>query len=923
MSMEQTIKSRKWLRLNGISLFFLYCVILFIAYARYYFADQLPMSGDAINWITDLTLVKNALAQGELPFWNKFLLGGIPFAPNYTPIMLLGFLPVKQMVYALYIGIVAWGGAATYSYLKRIGCTKWAALAVSACYLLSIHLGGMRKSHTLLVFTIALLPVILDLVERYFADRRLRWLLAASAVMALQFCIGFPQQVVYADIFIAVYLIAFGLHYRMKLKKMLLDGLAWAAAYFGLIAWKIAPMLEQMRVYTADGADGTIDFGSFVSFSIHPIKLLQTVFPKVFGADNYYQAFSYNISSEMDVELFLGHMLLLLFFVGAVYLIRNFRVRFALACMLVTFVYAMSGNVEELSQLLYHIPLINGFRVPSRALFLFLFSAFTVAALALSEMKDPEFRKRASRLATVAAGVILTGAAVAVFTAVVVTGVQQGFTMSSFSPVENYTRTCLAWDGIRLALCLVLFRIAAMPWTVRKKYAYQAACVAAAALTLLETLPFTLLTQPASVASLQTDDPTSIRLKQELGDGKVWDAFGSIDGTHNSIISLNRATSKEIPALNAYITFNNPRLYRMLTQEETAPMNYSGLLTGSMNADQNVHMQNSLLSMLGVKYLIDSSGYIAADTSSYRLQGIAVPVVERSEIDLPYLTDSIPMFFELFQPKPDTYYEFNAICYAGSEQMIYFDFYGGPAYDSPLQELVFNLTPGENALNGLICSGDMNDVSPDSVYWRIVSLANEDIVLKDVSLTESALTEERDTYRYWGDDCGTPIYLNTKARDILYVPDRLEWIGDEEELFHNTWLYALDHVNYVAGGYDWELHPDAVSIADVDFGYGRIDAHVSSSESTFVNFSQCWYPGWHAYVNGKEVPLERVNGLIMGAEVPAGDNTLTFRYVPKAICYGAAVSAATIVLLIAVLLIQKRKHRMTLSKEPQNTAAKR
>lgn len=79
-------------------LFAAYCVLLFIVYAKYYFADCLPMSGDAINWITDITLLKNALASGEFPFWNKFLIGGIPFAPSLTPIMLLGFLPIKGMI---------------------------------------------------------------------------------------------------------------------------------------------------------------------------------------------------------------------------------------------------------------------------------------------------------------------------------------------------------------------------------------------------------------------------------------------------------------------------------------------------------------------------------------------------------------------------------------------------------------------------------------------------------------------------------------------------------------------------------------------------------------------------------------------------------------------------------------------------------
>ena len=56
-------------------------------------------------------------------------------------------------------------------------------------------------------------------------------------------------------------------------------------------------------------------------------------------------------------------------------------------------------------------------------------------------------------------------------------------------------------------------------------------------------------------------------------------------------------------------------------------MNFSGLMSGSYNASKNLHLQNDMLSMLGVRYLIDSSGLIKQNSryiSNYAFQAETV-----------------------------------------------------------------------------------------------------------------------------------------------------------------------------------------------------------------------------------------------------------------------------------------------------------
>lgn len=54
---------------------------------------------------------------------------------------------------------------------------------------------------------------------------------------------------------------------------------------------------------------------------------------------------------------------------------------------------------------------------------------------------------------------------------------------------------------------------------------------------------------------------------------------------------------------------------------------------------------------------------------------------------------------------------------------------------------------------------------------------------------------------------------------------------------------------------------------------------VSSDEKQFLVLSEVYYPdGWKAYLDGEEVDIHRVNYLLRGIEIPAGDHELVMRF---------------------------------------------
>lgn len=63
--------------------------------------------------------------------------------------------------------------------------------------------------------------------------------------------------------------------------------------------------------------------------------------------------------------------------------------------------------------------------------------------------------------------------------------------------------------------------------------------------------------------------------------------------------------------------------------------------------------------------------------------------------------------------------------------------------------------------------------------------------------------------------------------------------------------------------------------------------------------SESHYPGWRATVNGSPQPIYKVNGLLRGVEVPAGESKVVLSYAPRSVLAGALLSALTFAAALA------------------------
>ena len=78
-------------------------------------------------------------------------------------------------------------------------------------------------------------------------------------------------------------------------------------------------------------------------------------------------------------------------------------------------------------------------------------------------------------------------------------------------------------------------------------------------------------------------------------------------------------------------------------------------------------------------------------------------------------------------------------------------------------------------------------------------------------------------------------------------------------------------------------------------------ASKTSAEQMAV-FSEVYYDkGWNAYVDGKEVPYAKVNYVLRGMMIPAGEHAIVFKFEPKSHSMGWTITTICSVLMLLLL----------------------
>jgi hypothetical protein len=348
--------------------------------------------------------------DGSLPLWNPYIFGGMPllasaqggllFPLNWFYLLFEPRLATNLMVVSSYV----LAGLGAYLYARRSGSSVAGSVVTSLAWQWGGFLVG-QIGHVNIVQTAACLPWVLWALDGYAATGRRKWGAWLALFVALQTFVGHQQTLAYSLLLSAAYALASAYSVR-EWRARYLWSLALLTAGVLLAAVQILPTFELLR--NSLRADSSYDF--FTSFSLTPRMLLTFFAPYVEGGGDgrLFRAPYVGPPYYGEMAGYVGAAGLMLAACAVVFR-RDAKTKFWTAAALVCLTLAL-GRYAPLKfyRLVYHVPVLNLFRVPARHLMEAEFALAVLAGRGLTALASSRAVRGASRRAlTVGAGVVL------------------------------------------------------------------------------------------------------------------------------------------------------------------------------------------------------------------------------------------------------------------------------------------------------------------------------------------------------------------------------------------------------------------------------------------------------------------------------------------------------------------------------------
>jgi hypothetical protein len=371
------------------------------------------------GWTQNLgvrVLTGRLIAAREWPLWNPYIFAGTPLLASIYP----GALYPPNWLFALFSPGVAmnavvittyhlalWG---TYLYARRIGATRLGSLLAGIAFTFGGYLLA-HMGHTSRIAAAAWLPWILLALEMIARRGAFTWAALGAVFVALQQYAGEPQMTFYTVLVAGAGWIFHLVKGERAITRRRFIWLTLIMACGGALL--AMPQLLPQRELLAQGERARITYEYFSGFSLPPRQIFNLIFPYFFGgaAMDPYKVSYWGEWSVGETCGYVGLLTVMLSLLAVYAGRKNRMVWFWAGVLLISYLLALGGYWPRLNQLLYGLPVYNLFRAPSRHLFEFTFAAAVLSGLGVSALARAPWNERLRAWAFGAGGLTLLFAA--------------------------------------------------------------------------------------------------------------------------------------------------------------------------------------------------------------------------------------------------------------------------------------------------------------------------------------------------------------------------------------------------------------------------------------------------------------------------------------------------------------------------------
>ena len=108
-----------------------------------------------------------------------------------------------------------------------------------------------------------------------------------------------------------------------------------------------------------------------------------------------------------------------------------------------------------------------------------------------------------------------------------------------------------------------------------------------------------------------------------------------------------------------------------------------------------------------------------------------------------------------------------------------------------------------------------------------------------------------------------------------------------------------------------QAHQFKATAKIVRYENGRVTIATSADNEGILVLADSYYPGWKAFVDGREEVIRKANLFFRAVPLPAGNHTVEFRYEPGSFTAGLVISIATLVTIALVTILCVFRERLS------------
>jgi len=903
-------------------------------------------------------LAGQMLRDGQWPLWNPFILAGAPLLASVYP----GALYPPNWVFALFSPVTAMNLVVmttyhlaligTYLYARKIGANRAGALIGG----LAFTFGGYMISHlghTSRIAAAAWLPWMLLAIEHLYLRVSWRWIALGAAFIALQLLAGEPQMNLYAGLVGAAYCV-FTLAGREQTQP--LARWRFAAGVLAMVVCgamlsmiQLLPERELLRM----GERAAISYEYFSAISFPPANLFTFVFPFFFGG-SWYPLFRTDYWGFADMGETCGYFGLLTLLLALAALVgsvvgagrQRAMIRFWTGVAVVSLVLSFGGYLPfGLNHALHGVPVYNLFRALARNLYEFSFSLGMLAALGLTALAQAggQIAKRIFKLSALLLGVIVTLTAVAYLF------------LSRFLIGENKPAlklNSLADAEALLPVGLALLSVGALWLYVKQKDNGRLTRIPAA--FLVAVLFADLMTFSVALNWHWKDFVSNVNDK--LQDPPAVKLIKSRESDLNSFRIVSHSTQAHGPSYHR-INFPNVSIVRGLQSVngyDALRLLRQSAISGDMGWDGGIPddsvfgTEHQGFNLLNVKYLISDKASAEDPGQMTEIEGVRFsrepvahsltpgahlevvaggqPVTELALVTLMANSTHVPDETVVVRIKLHT----------RDGQVIERELRAGRdtaewAYDKPevkaaikhRRPKVAESDPAEGFQANRFLARLPFDRAEVNRLEIDYALPDANLMIVRATLFDGAtgkshpLAKGDFLFPRWRELTvldNVAVYENTKFQPRAWFARRLQVQSTDEVLqtiksgklkdgspFDPAETALFEKEDF--GGRQIVL-PQIGDTTNAEAKVTRykpngIELETRNPRDGFLVLSEVYYRGWEAWIDGKRAPVEKVNYLLRGLFVPAGDHRIEFVYRAHSFRNGAAWSLLGALLLLA------------------------